>query len=338
MRLIPEIREQLLDAAFGPAEPRAGTGRRPRSGDLAIASSIVVTVVVAAVFLLSLRGSQAPPSGPAAGPKSGPPAPASGAPPVAWVNALGKAGSSTRQHDRACQLPLKVRVRSQRFLKRPPPRSITSILPSLASPARGAVRVTDRELRALHIEANEIYARYAWQGRTDGVHYYVVPAGVVGTSAMLPGRCYREELAAFRREARQFPASQRAAAITYARQRFSPEAATGVAVLTAGRRTSGGSFLQAWRLAQLNTEPAFGAGGGGNNSSTTTTLLVTDQVASVTATYPAQSYPGRVPSTFSVTKRPVRNLIIFHLSGAWDPPQLTFRSTTGAVIARTPNR
>ena len=168
MRLVPEIREQLLDAAFGAAEPRPGRGRRPRSGALAIASSIVVTVVVAAVFLLSLHGSQAPPSGAAVGPKSGPPAPASGATPVAWVNALGKAGSSTRQHDRACRLPLKVRVRSQRFLTSAPPRSITSILPSLATPARGAVRVTIRELRALHIEATGIYARYAWQGRADG--------------------------------------------------------------------------------------------------------------------------------------------------------------------------
>jgi hypothetical protein len=338
MRLVPEIREQLLDAAFGAAEPRPGRGRRPRSGALAIASSIVVTVVVAAVFLLSLHGSQAPPSGAAVGPKSGPPAPASGATPVAWVNALGKAGSSTRQHDRACRLPLKVRVRSQRFLTSAPPRSITSILPSLATPARGAVRVTIRELRALHIEATGIYARYAWQGRADGVHYYVVPAAVVGTSTTLPARCYREEIAAFRTEAGHFPANQRVAAITYARQRFSPEAATGVAVLTVGRRTSGGSFYQAWRLAQLNTEPAIGAGGGGGNNSTTTTLLVTNQVASVTATYPAQTYPGRVPRTFSVTKRPARNLIIFHLSGAWDPPQLTFRSRRGAVIAHTPNR
>ena len=52
MTLLPEIRAQLLDAAFGSAEPRKGaTRRRPRSGSLVIASSIVISVVVAAVFL-----------------------------------------------------------------------------------------------------------------------------------------------------------------------------------------------------------------------------------------------------------------------------------------------
>lgn len=230
---------------------------------------------------------------------------------------------------------MKEGVRNQKFLATAPPRRITSILPSLAALPRGALRVTVRELRALHIDANGIYARYAWQGHTDGVHTYVVPAAVVGTTRTLPARCYREELAAFRREARHFPASQRAAAIAYAQQRFNPEAEAGVSVVTAGWGTRGESNDQTWMLAQLKTEPAFGSGGGGTNSSTTTSLLVTDEVASITATYHAQSYPGRVPRTFSVTKRPVRNLVIFHLSGAWDPPQLTFRSRTGAVIART---
>jgi hypothetical protein len=331
MTLLPEIRGQLLDAAFGAAGPRAGAAlRRPRSEVLAIAVSIM-SVVVAAVFLVSLHGSAAPPSGAAAGPMAGPP-------PAAWVNALGKAGSSTRQHDRVCRPPLKVRVRDQEFLATAPPRRITSILPSLAAPPRGALRVTVGELRALHIDANGIFARYAWQGRTDGVHYYVVPAAVVGTTRTLPARCYREELAAFRREARHFPAGQRAAAIAYAQQRFNPEAEAGVSVVTAGWGTRTESNHQTWMLAQLKTEPAFGSAGGGTNSSTTTSLLVTDEVASVTATYHAQSHPGRVPRTFSVTKRPVRNLVIFHLSGAWDPPQITFRSRTGAVIARPHNR
>jgi hypothetical protein len=329
--LLPEIRGQLLDAAFGAAEPRAGEARRRWSGRLALAFSIVTSAAVAAVFLLGLHGSEAPPSGGAGtGPTSGPP--------VAWVNALGKAGTSTRQHDRACRLPLEVRVRHQRFLRTAPPRTITSILPSLGSPARGARRVTVRELRALHVDANGIYARYAWQGHNEGVHYYVVPAAVVGTTKTVPARCYREELAAFRREARHFPVGQRAAAIDYAQQRFNSRAQAGVSVVTVGWGTRGASNHPIWMLARLKTDPAFGSGGGGTNSSTTTSLLVTDEVASVTATYHAQSYPGRVPRTFSVTKRPIRDLLIFHLTGAWDPPQLTFRSRTGAVIARTPNR
>jgi hypothetical protein len=331
MTLLPEIRGQLLDAAFGSAQTQAGAARRPRSGRLAIAFSIVTSAAVAAVFLVGLHGSAAPPSGAAARPAAGPP-------PVAWLKALGKAGSSTRQHDRACRLPLQVRVRNQKLLSTAPPRSITAILPSLASPARGALRVTDRKLRALQIVANGIYARYAWQGHTDGVHYYVVPAAVVGTTKTLPARCYREALAAFRAEARHFPASEHAAAIAYARRRISPQAEAGVAVITVGGGGRGGRYIQAWRLAELNANPAGGSGGGGTNNSTKPTLLVTREVGSVTATYPAQSYPGRVPRTFSVTTRPVRNLVIFHLIGAWDPPQLTFRSRTGAVIARTHNR
>jgi hypothetical protein len=331
MTLLPEIRGQLLDSTFG-AGPRAGAARRrPRPGYLAIAFSIVMSVAVAAVFLISLHGSATPRSGAAAGTMTGPP-------PAAWVNALGKAVSDTRQHDRVCRLPLKVRVRDQKFLASAPPRSITSILPSLAAPPRGALRVTVGELRTLHIDANGIYARYAWQGHADGVHYYVVPAAVVGTTSTLPAHCYREELARFRREARHFPASQRGAAIAYAQQRFNPEAEAGVSVVTAGSGTQGESNRQAWMLTELKTEPAFGAGSGGNNSSTTTSLLVIDEVASITATYHAQSHPGRVPRTFSVTKQPFRNFVIFHLSGAWDPPQLTFRSRTGAVIARTHNR
>ena len=329
MSLLPEIRGQLLDAAFGAAEP--DEAQRPWSGRLAIAFSIVTSAAVAAVFLLGRHGSEAPPAGPGAGPTSGPPA--------AWVNALGKAGAGTRQRDPSCRLPLEpARVRNRRFLMTAPPRTITSILPSLASPARGAGRVTIRELRALHADANGIYARYAWQGHTEGVHYYVVPAAVVGATRTLPPRCRREQLAAFRREALHFPASQRAAAMTYAEQRFNRGSEAGVSVVFVGGGIRGESNDQIWMLAKLKTDPAFGGGGGGSNSSTTTSLLVTDEVASVTATYHAQSYPGRVPRTFSVTKWPVRNLVIFHLSGAWDPPQLTFRSRTGAVIASTPKR
>lgn len=91
-------------------------------------------------------------------------------------------------------------------------------------------------------------------------------------------------------------------------------------------------------LAQLRSDSAFGAGGSGSNTSTTTPLLVPDEVASVTATYRAQSYPGRVAKTFSVTKRSVRNFVLFHLTGAWDPPELTFRSRSGAVIGQTRHR
>jgi hypothetical protein len=329
MNLLPEIRGQLLDAAFGAAEPRPSRPRRrPPVGHLAVAASVVVSLVVAAVFVLSVHGSAAPPSGTAATPPS--PAPA------AWVKAVGKAYGAAQQRDRACRQPTN-RHRNQRFLTTAPPRTITSIFSWLASPPPAALRVTVPELRALDLDANGIYARYAWQGHADGVHYYLVPAAIVGATKTPPARCYREMVAVFRTEARSFPASQRAAAIAYAQQ-LRPEPEAGVSVVTAGWGSRGESSDPVWRLAQHNTNPVIDAGSGGDNNSTTTPLLVTDEVASVTATYRAQSYPGRVPTTFSVTKRPVRNFVIFHLSGAWDPPQLIFRSRTGAVIARRPNR
>ncbi|MGH2891117.1 MAG: hypothetical protein ACRDNJ_15975 [Solirubrobacteraceae bacterium] len=108
-----------------------------------------------------------------------------------------------------------------------------------------------------------------------------------------------------------------------------------MSIVTVGAGGSGASSYNTSLLAQLSSDPAVGVSSGRTDTSTTTPLLVTDQVGSVTATYRAQSYPGRVHRTFSVTKRPVRNLVMFRLSGAWDPPQLTFRSTTGAVIAQT---
>jgi hypothetical protein len=297
MNLLPEIREQLLDAAFGATESRAGAARRRAPlGHMAVAASIVISVVVAAVFVLSVHRSAAPPSGTAARPPSS-------APP-AWVKALGKAYRTTQRHDRACRQPAN-RHHNQRFLTTAPPRSMTSVLPSLATPPPAALRVTVPELRALNIDANGIYVRYAWQGYADGVHYYLVPAAIVGATKTPPARCYQEELAAFRTAARRFPASRRPAAIAYAQRVLRPESEAGVAIVTVGWGTRGESFPQ------LNGGPVFDSGGEGSDSSTTTHALVTDAVASVTATYCAQSYPGRVPRTFSVTKLPVRNFVIF---------------------------
>jgi len=324
MNLLPEIREQLLDAAFGATGSRAGAARRrPPLAHMAVAVSIAISVVVAAVFVLTVHRSSAPPSGTAARPPS--------LAPPAWAKALGKAYRTTQQHDRACRQPAN-RHHNQRFLTTAPPRSITSVLLSLATPPPAALRVTVPELRALDIDANGIYVRYAWQGDTDGVHYYLVPAAIVGATKTPPARCYQEELAAFRTAARQFPPSQRPAAIAYAQRVLRPESEAGVAIVTVGWGARGESFPQ------ISAGPVTDSGGGGSDSSTTTHVLVSDEVASVTATYRAQSHPGRVARTFSVTKQPFRNFVIFHLSGAWDPPQLTFRSRTGAVIARRPNR
>ena len=328
MTLLPQIRGQLLDAAFAGEEP-APMPRRRWSGRLGIVASTVVSVAIAVLAVMTLHHSAAPPSRSASRPVA--------RTPLAWIDALGQAGETTRRRDATCRVQTQLQRRGAqlRFLNAAPPKSITSILPSLRSPARGAAKVTANELRALGIDANGIYVRYAWQGTTDGIHYYVVPAAVVGATQVVPAHCDREALAVFEQKASRFPESQRAAAIQYARQRLSASAEAGVAVQTVGAGGSGGSYFQAWRLVELAANPDTGGGGGGTNTSTVTSLLVTDDVASVTATYPAQSYPGRVPKAISVTKRPVRNVVIFHFIGAWDPPKLTLRSITGAVIART---
>src|SRR6202035_4763244 len=201
MTLIPEIRGQLLDAAFGSAEP---SGRAPQgrwSGRVAIAASVIVSLAVAGVVLLGLHGSPASPSTSEGG--------GIAPPPRAWGNAILRAEQTTRRRDPSCfptveQTHRALTARSfqhdQRFLTTAPPRSITANLPSLASPARGDQRVTVKELRALDMDANDIYQRYAWQGHADGIHYYVVPAAVVGATRAVSAHCYREELAAFRKD------------------------------------------------------------------------------------------------------------------------------------------
>lgn len=329
MTLLPEIRAQLLDAAFDAGTQPAPTSRRRRSGRLGIIVSTVVSLAIVVVAVLTLHHGSTPRVGPAARPVS--------ATPVAWADALGRARDAMSRRDATCagRAPAHGGRVPLRFVNTPPPHSITTILRSFASPAQRAARITTTELRALGIAANGIYARYAVQGVMDGIRYYVVPAAVVGSTQATPSRCERATLAAFERQARHFPASQRAAAIQYARQRLTSGAEAGVAIRTVGPGGSTGSYFPIWQLAELAASPTTGGGSGGTNTSTVTSLLVTDRVASVTATYPAQSYPGRVPKTVSITKHPVHNIVIFRFTGAWDPPRLTFRSSTGAIIAQT---
>lgn len=81
----------------------------------------------------------------------------------------------------------------------------------------------------------------------------------------------------------------------------------------------------------------FETGSGGNNHITVTPLVVPNSVATVTADYPASSYPGHVPHKV-ITQEVRDNLVIFVLRGGWDPPSLTYRSAHGAVLWSTPAR
>jgi hypothetical protein len=79
-------------------------------------------------------------------------------------------------------------------------------------------------------------------------------------------------------------------------------------------------------------------GSSGNNSNTVTALIVPDRVATITAHYSPQTYPGRVPRALTVTQHASHNIVIFHLQGAWDPPTLTIRSANGTVLWASPRR
>jgi hypothetical protein len=334
MRLLPQVRRQLLAGAFD--APGGGLGIAGASWPrrLTLAASLAVSLGIAVALAFSLHGSGASPVR-SAGSGSSPP---SLSPQQAWDNAVVRASEDTLKRDKACGANPRS---AAHFVDTLPPRSITSVLSSLARPPAGARRVTVQELRARDplLPANDVYIRYAWQGEAHGIHYYVVPAGLVGQSRPQPERCDRENLAEFRTEAQTFPSDQRRAAIAYAQARFrEQQAAAGVLLLTGDNRAGGLLVEPVPSLERLASDPSAISGSGGNDRSTQTTMLVPDDVASVTATYPAARHPGKVKRTFSVTEHPYRNVVIFNLVGAWDPPRLTFRSATGQVLYQTGNR
>lgn len=326
MTILPEIREQLLDAA---AESYGWRRRVPTVG-LAITASTLVCLAVAAGFLFSLHHGTVGRSGGTS---------AHGEPSRTWGQAYMNAIQETRRQDPACYPSPAARASRQRILDTAPGRDITATLSSLAHQSNGPHRVTAKLLRALYVNADRIYARYAWRGRMAGVTFYAVPAAVVGTvgntasvgrtAERLRARCRREEIATARAATRHLPPRQRMLVLAMARKHFArrPLGSPGVCLITMVDRDKGQSCLTTAQLTSHDRD----AGSVGNDTSTTTALVVPDEVASVTASYPAENQVGRVPHAFAVTKRPIHNVVIFHLTGGWDPPVLAFRSRSGAV-------
>jgi hypothetical protein len=160
----------------------------------------------------------------------------------------------------------------------------------------------------------------------------MIPATSVG-GVQMPARCYAKQLTAFERHVTALPPPQRTGAITWERKliRQNKRPRDGVVLVTAGGGSIGAEYLT---VARLRADPWNGAGGGSNHI-TKTALLVPDSVASVTARYAAQTYPGRVTRPVEITRRVIDNLAIFVFRGAWDPPSLTYRSTAGTVLSST---
>jgi hypothetical protein len=336
MTLVPEIYDQIRATA----ERRARLDARPRrsgrrwrrvAGSLIIVVSTLVVAAVVAVFVIDghhISGHNA----------AGVPVPS--APPKPWGKLNAQANKQTKRHDSAC--------RRQRLTRPPlfrddaPSPDLSSALAVLRQPAPAGQQVSPASLRrvlggALGQVARGIYVRYARRGQMNGITYYLVPAANINQVRAAPDRCYSEQLAAFRQDAARLPAAQRPAAIRYETSRLQAQRTVashpaGICLIHAGAGGTGvGPCTNAISLQQ--SAPSHGFGSDGNDHATVTALIVPDPVATVTARYGAQTYPGRVPHPLTVTQRARQNVVIFYLRGAWDPPSsLTYRSTDGTVV------
>lgn len=328
MSYLPELRDALHSAAArhtGHLHARNRPRWRTRSSRAILVAAVLPSIALAVFLLTDIRTAPRKPSSPGTPPAGVPAAPA------AWLRAERKAFEAVYVHQRSCQLSQPIRG-TQHMLDRAPGQQFTSMLRVLHRPPPIGARLTAARIRQLHVLAQDVYVRYARHGVVDGVTYYLIPAARDIGGKPLSNRCAALYLAAFTKQVEKLGLSQPARAIAWERQRIreKQEHRAGVALLTF---TPGGSQDMAYlTLSDLHRRPFMGASGGTNHI-TTTALVLPDKVATVTARYGAQTYPGRVPRPVTVTRMVVNNLVIFVFRGAWDPPELTYRSASGALLA-----
>ncbi len=292
-----------------------------RGGRLALAGIAVIACASGAVVALTAGGA----SPLAAGVRS--------RVPTAWLRANQRAVALVFRHGGSCQVRTTAPTGSTQLLEGSPTADLSSLFAVLRRPAPEGERVSAARLRQLHVDAQGIYVRYARRGETDGITYYLIPATSVG-GMLMPNHCYADQLTAFEHHVAGLPLKQRTRAFAWERKLIAQNKGPrdGVVLVTAG----GGSIgFENLTVARLRADPWDDGGGGGSNSITKTALLVPDSVASVTAHYAPQTYPGRVPHPVEVTHHVTDNLAIFVFRGAWDPPSLTYRSATGTVLSST---
>lgn len=337
MTLVPEIRDQIHATAqrrvrsAGPARRSARPWRR-MVGSLMIAASVLVVAGVLAVILLDVHHLTNGTGQTADQPAS--------APPPAWGKLNANASASRRAAGRRLPAPAPPRrlpVKSRRPGTGPHVRARCAAPASARQPTglgtRSAPtpRRTDQRVRARYLSPLRP------PRQRNGITYYFIPAANVNQVRAIPDRCYREQLDAFRQLAARQPPGQRPALTRY--ETTSLHQARTIAEHPAGvclARVSAGGFgtgpcVNAVSLRQFNDR--LGVGSDGNDHVTETALIVPDRVATVTAHYSPQTYPGRVPRPLTVTEPAVQNLVIFSLHGAWDPPSsLVYRSANGSVL------
>ena len=293
-------------------------------------AALIGTAALAAALLAGFGGILGGGPGPGRVAGGGPNGPV----PVAWRDAGSRAFLLVAGHDHACASrpdesgPVRV-------LDQAPPKALTSVLAVLSKPASSGSRVSPAVLRASlqqnPLNAQGIYIRYARRGYAEGLAYYLVPAAHLGIGRV-PARCYLQEAAAFKAQIAHLPAAARRSALRWERQQISIDEAggpPGVELVTEGF----GGYGRNYTVDELRTDPYASGGGGGNDTVTETALVVPNNVASVTARYSPQKAPGRVAHPVAVPRRAVNNLVIFVYRGAWDPPALTYRSSSGAPLS-----
>ncbi len=335
MTYLPEVRDALrFTAARHAGDPLA----RPRPwwrtavSRAAPVAAVLTSIAVAVVILASVHTAGRRPLGPG-GPAGGTPVV-----PAAWLRDDQRAISPVVfGHNRSCGPRTSIPGR-QRMLQRAPGPQLTSLLGVLRQPAPAGQRVSAARVRELQVLAQDkdIYIRYARHGVVDGVNYYLIPAASDIGGPPLPARCLAMELAAFRAQVATLPQTQRTRPIAWEQERIQErrQPRAGVALITTSAGGRGGRYSS---IEGLRNHPFMG-GGDGNDHITVTALVVPDYVAKVTARFGAQTYPGRVPRPSTVTRPVIHNLVIFVFRGAWDPPSLTYRSASGAVLWSTPRR
>ena len=335
MTLIPEVRAEIHATARRRASATAAR-RSPRNrwgptiGSLTVAASVLVVAGVVAVILLhAYRNSTVTP-----GSRHG------GTPPQGFLRLDGQAMNQTSKRDPACRPRRRTGPSPVRYGVPDP--ALSSQLAVLRRPAPPRQRVSPEQLRQIggvSQFARGVYIRYIRRGHLDGVTYYLIPAANITQVYPIPGRCYREQLRAFRALARTQPTARQAALISFetrwlkSRQaRLQPTA--GVCLVYHGPTVSGtGPCSTAASLRDPRGAPAGLPGSGGNDHGTVTMTIVPDNVATVTAHYDPQTHPGVVPHPITTSHRVTNNIVIFDLHGAWDPPAwITYRSANGSIL------
>jgi hypothetical protein len=329
MTYLPEVRD-ALGAVIGDRARQPVRRRAVRAAELITwaggAVFLLVVVAIAVRFAVGAHG----PSARTAMPRAASPAKLT----TVWQRDSLQALVDTAKRDRVCWASRAPQSRQERYYATAePPRQLRSLLSAMRHPSPAQMHVSDRAIARLGIDGLGIYMNYVRQGVVNGVHWFMVPVAHLDPNE-LPARFFRERSAAFQTLSATLPASQHAGADAFERTRLRREQGPqppGIEVITTAG--GGGTGSTDFPVSRLRAQRFWSGGSGGNDRITTTVILVPDKVATVGARYGAQTRPGRVPRPVTIVKPVNHNIVLFVFRGAWDPPALVFRSSSGTLLS-----